>query len=130
MKIPRLLAWVLLLALCISASAQYGRRRATSPGTTGIPGAATNVEGTFRGVLKQLDKKQIVIENDDAQAVVIRRSKKTKFFDGGKEIKPTDIDLNSKVTIEATQDVDLKPTAVSVTRDPKSAQSPKETPAK
>lgn len=129
MKIAGLFAIALLLAVSIPTQAQYGRRRTLAPRTTGIPGA-TNVEGTFRGTLKQLDKKQIVIENEDEQTVVIRRSKKTKFFKDNNEIKASAIDLNSKVTVEATQDVDLKPTAVSVTLDAKSSDSPKEASAK
>jgi hypothetical protein len=46
--------------------------------------------------------------------VTIRRNKATKFFDNDKEIKATDIDLETPVAIEAHEDTDLKMLAVTV----------------
>ena len=90
-----------------------GRRLA--PGTPN-PGAY-NVAGSFHGKLKDLSKKEITIETEDNQLVSIHRSSKTKFFKGTQSIKPSDIDIETPVTVDAMEDVDLTLTALSVTVD-------------
>jgi hypothetical protein len=89
-------------------------RRGVMPGTPN-PGAYKNVAGSFRGKLKDLNSKEITIETDDDQVVSIHRTRKTK---GTQTIKPSDIDLETVVTVDASEDVDLSLTAVSVTVDP------------
>lgn len=91
-----------------------GRRLA--PGTPN-PGAYKNVAGSFHGKLKDLSKKEITIETEDSQLVSIHRSGKTKFFKGTQAIKPSDIDIETPVTVDAIEDVDLSLTARSVTVD-------------
>src|ERR1700719_4059407 len=54
--------------------------------------------GIFRGKLKLLNNKEIVIENDSKQMVSIRRSHKTKFLQNNQPIRPSDIDLETPVT--------------------------------
>jgi hypothetical protein len=95
------------LALC----AQYGptRRADRLP-----PITRTDAVVVFKGVLKQMKKKEILIEGDDDQLVTIRRNKATKFFDNDKAIKATDIDLETPVLIEANEDTDLKMLALTV----------------
>lgn len=73
--------------------------------------------GSFHGKLKDLSSKEITIETADDQIVSIHRSRKTKFFKGTQSIKPSDIDLETPVTVDATEEVDLSLTAVSVTVD-------------
>ena len=90
-------------------------RRGIVPGTPN-PGAY-NVAGSFHGKLKELTGKEITIETEDEQLVSIHRSRKTKFLKGTQTIKPSDIDLETKVTVDASEDVDLSLTAVSVTVD-------------
>ncbi len=92
-------------------------RRGVIPGTPN-PGAYKNVAGSFRGKLKDLSSKEITIETDDDQVVSIHRTRKTKFLKGTQTIKPSDIDLETVVTVDASEDVDLSLTAVSVTVDP------------
>lgn len=87
-----------------------------SPGTP-KPGAYKNVAGSFHGKLKDLTSKEITLETDDDQVVSIHRSRKTKFLKGTQTIKPSDIDLESKVTVDASEDVDLSLTAIAVTLD-------------
>jgi hypothetical protein len=59
--------------------------------------------------------------------VVIRRSKKTKFLMDDKEIKASAVALNTLVTVEAAEDVDLKPIAVTLSIDtPKLDKDPAE----
>jgi hypothetical protein len=105
---------VILPALLL---AQYYPRpgRAIIPGTP-KPGAY-NVAGSFHGKLKDLSSKEITIETEDSQIVSIHRSRKTKFFKGAKTIKPSDIDLETPITVDATEEVDLSLSAVSVTVD-------------
>ena len=90
-------------------------RRGVVPGTPN-PGAY-NVAGSFHGKLKELSKKEIMIETEDGQIVSIHRSGKTKFFKGTQSIKPSDIDIETPVTVDASEEVDLSLTAVSVTVD-------------
>jgi hypothetical protein len=93
----------------------YPRPRRGVPGTPN-PGAY-NVAGSFHGKLKDLTSKEITIETDDDQVVSFHRARKTKFLKGTQTIKPSDIDLETLVTVDASEDVDLSLTAVSVTVD-------------
>jgi len=101
----------------------YPRPRRSAPSTPNPQ--AYNVAGSFHGKLKELTGKEIVIETDDDQIVSIHRSRKTKFLKGSETIKPSDIDLETPVTVQASESVDLSLTAVSVTVD-----SPKKTPSR
>ena len=91
-------------------------RRAIIPGTP-HPGSYKDVAGSFHGKLKDLSSKEITIETDEGQIVSIHRSHKTKFFKGTQSIKPSDIDIETPVTVDATEEVDLNLTAVRVTVD-------------
>jgi len=121
----KMLRAVLLLGIVLPAIvlAQYPynypypqTRRNGTPGTPHPP--AYNVAGSFHGKLKELNSKEILIETEDDQTVSIHRSRKTKFLKGKESIKASDIDLETMVTVDASEDVDLKLTAVSVTVDP------------
>jgi hypothetical protein len=61
-----------------------------------------------------MKKKEILIQSDDDQLLRIRRSKTTKFTKNDQEIKATDIDLETPIQIEASEDTDLKMVAVNV----------------
>jgi hypothetical protein len=105
----KILKAVLLLGIIfpalLPAQGIYRSRRGVAPGTP-IPGAY------------KLSKKEIMLETDDDQTVSIRRSGKTKFLKGTQSIKASDIDLETLVTVDASEDADLKLTAISVTVDP------------
>jgi hypothetical protein len=108
----------LLLAIlpALLAAQYYPRPRARIPGTPN-PGAY-NVAGSFHGKLKDLTSKEITIATDDDQIVTIHRTRKTKFLKGTQNIKPSDIDLEQMVTVEASEEpADLSLTALSVTVD-------------
>ena len=115
----RLVRIVALLAAALPALllAQYypRTRRGVAPGTPNP--SAYNVAGSFHGKLKELTGKEIMIETDDSQIVSIHRSRKTKFLKGTQSIKASDIDIETPVTVDASEDVDLTLTAVSVTVD-------------
>jgi len=73
--------------------------------------------GIFRGKLKLLNNKEIVIENDSKQMVSIRRSHKTKFLRNNLQIKPSDIDLETPVTVDTTESASVSLLAVNVNVD-------------
>ena len=73
--------------------------------------------GIFRGKVKQLNNKEIVIENDAKQMVAIRRSHQTTFLKNNQPIKSSDIDLETPVTIDAREAVNVSLFAIKVSVD-------------
>jgi len=73
--------------------------------------------GIFRGKVKQLNNKEIVIENDAKQMVAIRRSHQTKFLKNNQPIKSSDIDLETPVTIDAREAANVSLFAIKVSVD-------------
>jgi hypothetical protein len=114
---PLSIVGVMIVVLPAMLLAQYypRTRRGVVPGTPN-PGAY-NVAGSFHGKLKELSKKEIMIETEDGQIVSIHRSGKTKFLKGTQSIKASDIDIETPVTVDASEEVDLSLTARSVTVD-------------
>lgn len=96
--------------------AQYVRRGAY-PTSPGHPDAYSNVAVTFHGKLKDIEKKKLVIQTDEDQTVTIRLTGKTKFLKNDKTIKPTDIDLETPITVDASEDADLSILAIDVIVD-------------
>jgi hypothetical protein len=110
-------AWILAFLL-LSPTLQAQRGRRGTPGGGGISAPPLGVVITFHGILKHLTKKEILLLADDNHIMTIRRVKKTKFLDSDQEIKSTDIDLESKITVYASEDHDLKMLALAVKVDP------------
>lgn len=107
---------VILPALLLAQGGYYPpSHRRIAPGTSNP--SAYNVAGSFRGKLKELTNKEIMIETDDNQLVSIHRSRKTKFLKGDQTIKASDIDIETPVAVDAIEEVDLSLTARSVTVD-------------
>jgi hypothetical protein len=79
--------------------------------------------GIFRGKVKQLNNKEIVIENDAKQMVSIRRSRQTKFFKDDQPIKSSDIDLETPVTIDAREAANVSLLAINVSVDSPSTKT-------
>lgn len=108
---------VLLLALLVPtfAPAQYyPRTRRGSPNSTINAGAYGGPAVTLHGKLKQISNKEIVIESDEEQVIVLRRTRKTKFLKGDKEIKPTEIPQGTQLSLDVTKDPEMKPLALNV----------------
>ena len=106
---------MLILAAPSILPGQMRGRRGTSSGATPHPEAFKGVVVTFQGKLKKLTKKEIIIDLVDShELMTFRRNKTTKFLDNDAEIKPGAIDFESLVTVDASEDVDLKLMAVSV----------------
>jgi len=95
---------VTLLVLPGLLFAQYGRRAVRTIGpNNGVPAdIVPPIE--MRGKLREIDKKKIVIEAGEDQSVTFKRSKKTKFLKGAKEIQPDDFPDGAKVVIEANRE--------------------------
>ena|SRR5215831_8617789 len=129
MRTPMLVAFAALAVPALLA-AQYGY---PYPGVSrtrgGRPTANTGPYGgpavTFHGKLKQITSKELVIVSDDDQEIVLRRTHKTKFLKGEKEIKPAAIHEGAPLTIDVSKDPEMKPVAVNVFVDlPKPAGQP------
>jgi hypothetical protein len=113
-----------LAAVGIGVKAQETIYGATSNGRKNIGTREMKVgsyykaaAGIFRGKLKLLTTKEIVIENDSKQMVLIRRSHKTRFLRNNMEIKSSDIDLETPVTVDATESASVSLLAVNVSVD-------------
>jgi hypothetical protein len=89
-----------------SSHVTFGRSSgAKDKGTRDASGKLYKIAiGIFHGKLKQLTDKEIVIENQSSQMVTIRRSHKTKFLRNSEPIHPSDIDLDTPITVEVTQE--------------------------
>lgn len=116
MSLGKLLAMMLVCLITPLLEGQYPRtRRGIATGSG--PAAYKGLVVTFHGALKKLTKKEILIESDDNQLLTMRCSRKTRFEDRDGDIKPSDIDLESRVSVDASEDVDLKLLAIEVTVD-------------
>jgi hypothetical protein len=114
LKLVRILAILGVIAPAMVLAQYYPR--------TPKPGAYKDVAGSFHGKLKDLSNKEIMIETADSQILTIHRSRKTKFFKGTQSIKPSEIDIETPITVDATEEVDLSLSALTVTVDtPKKA---------
>ena len=119
------LAFVLLMAVALNAQ-RYSRRPLSNNSANPLP-EYQGLTATFHGKLKEINKKEIVIQNDDDQIVSIRRNGKTKFLNkDAKEVKPTELEAETVVTIDVSEDNDMKPMALKVAAD--ANQKPKEQP--
>ncbi|MGI8741620.1 MAG: hypothetical protein ACR2NN_03420 [Bryobacteraceae bacterium] len=120
MRIRKLLliALALLIPAVYSAQTAHPRtRRGASPKFDSPTGTYKDLAGTFHGKLKDITGKEIVIENEQNQIVSIRRTRKTRFLKDEREIKPSEIARDTSVTVDAAEDIDLKPMALTVTVD-------------
>lgn len=115
---------ILVIITSLSGRTGYPRSRRTgSANQTRNTGAYGGPAVTFHGKLKDITKKEIVIETDEDQTIEIRRYRKTKFMKNDREVKPEDIPVGALLTVDITQDPDLKPVALNVFVDPVKAQS-------
>ena len=125
-KILALAFTMLLPAVLLS---QYGSPRVRRSGgakANPAPSSGNVPNPTFEGTLKLLNNKEIMLQLQSDQIVTIRRDRKTKFFENGKEIKASDIDLGTPLAIDVKEDLDLKPIAVKVMVKPAEAPKPLE----
>lgn len=110
--------WARLVLVLLTAATMQGQHRgargAVPPPPNNSP-VFKDVLVTFQGVLKSLNKKEIIVELDEnRQLLTFRRTKETKFTEGSLEVKAAALDLESHVTVEAKEDTDSKFKAVTV----------------
>lgn len=91
---------LLLLAAAIPVSAQYGRRMGVG-GRTQQPSLSSTPAVTFAGIVRGIDAKLLNMEGPESNTIVFHCSKKTRYFDGGKEIKRDQIKVDAHVSVEA-----------------------------
>ena len=68
----------------------------------------------MRGVLKRMTSKQIFLLVESDETAIIYRTRKTKFFEKGREIAPGQIKEGSALSIDVGKDPDLNPIAINV----------------
>jgi len=113
--------FLVLLALLLPARlpAQYSRRRGpvsatANSGPYGGPAVA------FNGTVKALTKKELTVDLDatdpgaERQSLTFRLSKKTRFLKDDQPVKPSDIEVGTHISLDATRDGDLKLSALNV----------------
>jgi hypothetical protein len=91
---------VLVLVVQCAMPAQSRRR---SPQSVNPIGPVTPT-ADFKGTLKVVDKKEILITTETEQVLTFQRTKKTKFFVGKKEVKPEELAIGEPVTVEGFKD--------------------------
>lgn len=94
-------ALLLFLAAAIPASAQYGRSRMGGSRNTQQPSLSSTPAVTFTGIVRGFDSKLLNIEGPETNTLMFHCSKKTKYFDGEKEIKKDVIKMDAHVSVEA-----------------------------
>ena len=109
MQHGKVLAVVLVLLYPLLLTGQRaGRAGAARSNSTISAPPMKGVVISVHGTVKEIAKKQIMIQADDGQLMTFRRTSKTRFLADGQKIKPTDIDLETPVTIDVSEDNDLK----------------------
>jgi len=92
---------LVLVAAGIPASAQYGRPRYGGGGRSQQPSLSSTPAVTFTGIVRGFDSKLLNIEGPETNTLMFHCSKKTKYFDGEKEIKRDEIKVDAHVSVEA-----------------------------
>jgi hypothetical protein len=119
----RSLSISVLAALLLHAPevlAQRGRRGSGNAAAgPRVPLPMQGVILTIHGKLKELKKKQLTVDGDDQKVWILRRTSKTKFYRGDKEVKPFEIELETLVSVDMSEGNDLKFQALAVKAEPK-----------
>ena len=94
-----------------------GSRRGNYPmGGLGVP-MPDLPEVNFKGKLKKIDGKVILLDLDDGRTASFQRSGKTKFYKDSKEIKPSDLHIGDRISLDAKEDPRAFLDALKVTFD-------------
>jgi hypothetical protein len=76
---------------------------------------------TFTGTVHDMDGKTLTVEDADAKTLQFFCTHKTRYFDGSKKIKSSDIKPGDRVSVESKTALDGELEAVNVRREhPKS----------
>ena len=105
---------MLLLAWSADQSSAQGRRRGQSKRE-----AEMTILATFHGKLGTIGKGKVEIEVENENTMVFQTSRKTRYLDGDKEIKPPDMEPGARIAIEGRRALDgvLEAVVVRIERD-------------
>lgn len=78
----------------------------------------------YRGILKEMDEKNITLEMDDHREMLFRRNSKTKFFKNGDEVKSPSFNPGDQLSIEGPTDPQGYLTAVNVYWEKAASKAP------
>ncbi len=87
-------------------------RRARQQQAPGSPESTPPAD--FSGVLRKLDKKEILLEVEPDRVLNFRRTGKTKFLKDSAAVQPSEFKRGDHIAVEATREVDGSLTAVTV----------------
>src|SRR5579859_6715203 len=108
---------VVLLVSSLPAMCQIARpgRGGTTRSAKATPGAISNQPlATFDGTVHAIDKKAILLEQEDSNTLRLVCSRKTHYYDGSQEIKASAIKLGDHVTVETRELRDAELEAINV----------------
>ncbi len=109
---------LLIVLTAFPAMAQYGRRGGGGMGRRDIQGGPVDAPlATFPGTVRGLDAKLLTIEGPDGNTLMFHCSRKTKFYDGSKEIKREAIKAGDRVSVEGHRAGDGTMDAVNIRMD-------------
>ena len=113
----RVLTLLLLVAVGSPAYSQYGRPvrggRGRTPSTAGAT-VGNEPLATFTGAVQNIDKKRLTLQEGDSKSVEFVCSRKTRYYDGDKKIKSSDIKPGDQVTVETKRFADGELEAINV----------------
>lgn len=87
---------------------------------TALPVAAQRAAvplATFTGTVHDMDGKTLTVEDADGKTLHFFCSHKTRYFDGSKQIKSSDIKPGDQVSVESKTRLNGEPEAVNVRRE-------------
>jgi hypothetical protein len=88
------------------------------------PSLSSTPAVTFTGIVRGIDAKLLNIEGPETNTLVFRCSKKTKFFDGDKEIRRDAVKTETHVSVDARRAPDGSMDALNVrVEHPKTEES-------
>ena len=87
----------------IALLADPGSAIASRAAQQGVQQEERDLVFSFRGILRSLDKKEIVIEPSPDNQISFVRTKKTRFFRNKKEVPASQIHTGDHVVVDATQ---------------------------
>jgi hypothetical protein len=115
--IVRALVFGLALLLGSAASnAQTGaRRRSRSTTQSSDNPASASLEAVFTGTVTSVTKSDLGLQAEGGNTLSFSIFRKTRFLKDGKTVKRTDVHTGDTVTIQAGEDPDGHPAALTVT---------------
>jgi hypothetical protein len=104
----------LVLCIAIPVLAQYGRRSSVGRRSSDPPPVGQTPVATFAGTVRGIDAKILTIEGPESNTLLFHCSKKTKYYDGEKEIKRDLIKAGDQVSVDGRRAPDATLDAVIV----------------